>query len=87
MRKKISSLLFVILLSLTVCNNVWAPTDQVIVSVPTLTEWGMMILSVLLAVSAFLFVRGRKGLNSIRKTPNVHCQTARAESEMALPLF
>ena len=60
MRKKISSFLFVILLSLTVCNNVWAPTDQVIVSVPTLTEWGMVILSVLLAVSAFLFVRGRK---------------------------
>ena len=60
MRKKIFPFLFVILLSLIVCNNVWAQNNHVIVPVPTLTEWGMMILSVLLAVSAFLFIRGRK---------------------------
>ncbi|MGD0915172.1 MAG: sortase B protein-sorting domain-containing protein [Thermodesulfobacteriota bacterium] len=59
MRKKICSFLFLVLLSLTVYVNAWAQAQQ-IGSVPTITEWGMMILSVLLVGSALFFIRKRR---------------------------
>ncbi len=61
MRKGIS-FLFVVLMSLTVCDSVWAPEGgdfALLTPIPTMTEWGMMTLTVLLAVTGLSFIRNR----------------------------
>ena len=62
MRKGIYLCLFVVLMSLTVCDSVWAPEPAdfaILTPIPTMTEWGMMILTVLLSMTGLFFIRDR----------------------------